>query len=185
VKPILDAVLEVHDGLEGHGIPHAFGGAFALVWCTGEPRTTVDIDLNVFLPPSDHHRLAAALPDAVAVTEADAEALADLGQCRLYFDGVPIDVFFDTTGFHADLHLHVAHHELAGRRLPFLGCSDLAVFKAYFNRRKDWADIEEMLRADRLDVAYVTGVLAEYLGPDDERLRELHALRDEIEGRRG
>jgi hypothetical protein len=184
VKPILDAVVELHDGLEAAGIAHAFGGAFALLWCTGEPRTTVDIDLNVLVPPAEHPRVLDALPAEVEVTEADREALAGVGQRRLYFDRIPVDLFFDTTGFHADLRLHVAHHELGGRRLPFLGCNDLAVFKAFFNRRKDWADLEEMVRAGRLDVAYVTGVLVEYLGPEDERVRALHALRDEITGPR-
>ena len=53
-------------------------------------------------------------------------------------------------------------------------------FKACSNRRKDWAEIEEMLRADRLDVPYVIGILNEYLGPDDERIRELLTIRDEI-----
>jgi hypothetical protein len=53
-------------------------------------------------------------------------------------------------------------------------------FKAFSNRRKDWAEIEEMLRADRLDVPYVIGILNEYLGPDDERIRELLTIRDEI-----
>jgi hypothetical protein len=42
-------------GWMGRGIHHAFGGAFALLWCTGEPRTTVDIDLNIFAPPSETH----------------------------------------------------------------------------------------------------------------------------------
>ncbi|HLN17216.1 MAG TPA: nucleotidyl transferase AbiEii/AbiGii toxin family protein [Acidimicrobiales bacterium] len=182
MKPILDAVVELHDGLEAAGIAHAFGGAFALLWCTGEPRTTVDIDLNVFVPPDEHPRVLAALPVEMEVTEADRKALADDGQGRLHFDRIPVDLFFDTTGFHADLRLHVVHHELGGRSLPFLSCNDLAVFKAFFNRRKDWADLEEMLRAGRLDVAYVTGVLAEYLGLDDERVHTLHALRDEMTG---
>jgi len=182
VKPILDAVVELHDGLEGAGIPHAFGGAFALLWCTGEPRTTVDIDLNVFVPPAQSRRVLAALPAEVEVTDADAEALADVGQRRLFLERIPVDLFLDTTGFHADTHIHVARHELAGRNVPFLGCNDLAVFKAFFNRRKDWADIEEMMRADRLDVPYVTGVLVEYLGPDDERIRELRTISDEVTG---
>jgi hypothetical protein len=182
VKPILDAVVELHDGLEAARIPHAFGGAFALLWCTGEPRTTVDIDLNVFVPPAETVRVLAALPAEVVVSDADVEALATVGQRRLYLERIPVDLFFDTTGFHADIHLHVAHHELAGRSLPFLGCNDLAVFKAFFNRRKDWADIEAMLRAGRLDVAYVTGVLVEYLGPDDERVLELHTVHDEVAG---
>jgi hypothetical protein len=96
------------------------------------------------------------------------------------FDGIPVDIFLDTTGFHDDLQLHVAEHQLVNRGLPFLGCNDLAVFKAFFNRRKDWADIEEMIRAGRLDVPYVTGILSEYLGPGDERIRQLHTIRDEI-----
>ena len=39
--------------------------------------------------------------------------------------------------FHDDLRLHTVEHELAGRRLPFLSCNDLAVFKAFVNRRRD------------------------------------------------
>ena len=36
-----------------------------------------------------------------------------------------------------------------------------------------------MLRAGRLDLPYVTGVLTEYLGPGDERIVQLHTIRDE------
>jgi hypothetical protein len=97
------------------------------------------------------------------------------------FDGIPVDIFLDTTRFHDDLRLHVKTHQLVGRSLPFLSCNDLAVFKTFFNRRKDWADIEEMLRAGRLDVPYVVGILSEYLGPDDERIRELLAIREETD----
>jgi Nucleotidyl transferase AbiEii toxin, Type IV TA system len=182
MRPILNAIVEVHDGLDAAGIRHAFGGAFALLWCTGEPRTTVDIDLNIFVPPSETQRVLDALPGEIEATDDEVSKLMADGQCRLMFDGIPVDVFFDTTSFHDDLRLHVKEHELGGRRLPFLGCNDLAVFKAFFNRRKDWADIEEMLRAGRLDVSYVTGILNEYLGPDDERIRELIAIREELAG---
>ena len=105
--------------------------------------------------------------------------------CRSIVDRVPVDIFLDTTRFHYDLRLHVVDHVLADRLLPFLGCNDLAVFKAFFNRRRDWADIEEMLRAGRLDLPYVTGVLAEYLGPGDERIHALHtsSRRDQSFGR--
>jgi hypothetical protein len=181
MRPILEAVVEVHDGLEAAHIHHAFGGAFALLWCTGEPRTTVDIDLNVFVPPTETQRVLSALPDEIVASDGEVAKLMRDGQCRLMFDGIPLDIFLDTTRFHTDLRLHVNEHELAGRRLPFLGCNDLAVFKAFFNRRKDWADIEEMLRAGRLDVPYVIGLLNDYLGPDDERTRELLAIRDEID----
>ncbi len=182
MRPILDAIVEVHDGLDAAGMRHAFGGAFALLWCTGEPRTTVDIDLNIFVPPSDTQRVLDALPKQIKATDKEATALMADGQCRLIFDDIPLDVFLDTTRFHDDLRLHVKEHELADRKLPFLGCNDLAVFKAYFNRRKDWADIEEMLRADRLDVPYVVGILSTYLGPKDERIIELIAMHAEIAG---
>jgi hypothetical protein len=180
MKPILDAIVELHDALDAANIRHAFGGAFALLWCTGEPRTTVDVDLNVFAPRGETERVLEALPAGIVATDEDRSSLETVGQRRLMFDGVPIDIFLDTTPFHDDLQLHTVEHELAGRRLPFLGCNDLAVFKAFFNRRRDWADIEEMLRAGRLDVPYVSGILSEYLGPDDERIRELHAVRDEV-----
>ncbi len=180
MRPILDAIVELHDGLDAAGIPHAFGGAFALLWCTGEPRTTVDIDLNIFVGPAETPRVLDALPHEIAPTDADVTALRTDGQCRLMFEGIPVDIYLDTSRFHDDLRLHIKVHRLVDRELPFLGCNDLAVFKAFFNRRKDWADMEEMLRAGRLDVPYVTGVLTEYLGPDDERIRELVAIRDEV-----
>ena len=182
MRPILDAVVELHDSLDAAGIPHAFGGAFALLWCTGEPRTTVDIDLNVFVPPDAAQHVVDALPEEIVPPSDVLAQLTTSGQTRVLFDGIPVDLFLDTTPFHSDLRLHLKEHQLAGRKLPFLGCSDLAVFKAFFNRRKDWADIEEMLREDRLDVPYVVGLLTEYLGTDDERIRELLTIRDELAG---
>jgi hypothetical protein len=47
---------------------------------------------------------------------------------------------------------------------PQVGFRQLTFFKAFFNRRRDWADIEEMHRAGWLDVPYVIGTLTESLG---------------------
>ena len=41
-------------------IPHAFGGALALAYYA-EPRATIDIDLNVFVPPDQFPAVAAPL----------------------------------------------------------------------------------------------------------------------------
>ena len=180
MRPILDAIVELHDRLDAAGINHAFGGAFALLWCTGEPRTTVDIDLNIFVRPTETRRVLDAMPEEIVATDDQVTQLMAAGQCRLIFDGIPVDVFLDTTPFHDDLRLHVSEHQLVETKLPFLGCNDLAVFKIFYNRRQDWADIEEMLRAGWLDVPYVSGILSAYLGPNDERIRELHAIRDEV-----
>ncbi len=67
-------------------------------------------------------------------------------------------------------------HEFGGREVPFLGCSDLAVFRAFFNRTKDWADLEEMIAIGSLDVDRTLGVLVRFLGEDDDRAEKLRSL---------
>ena len=47
-----DKVVLVHGALNGRGINHAFGGALALAYYA-EPRSTIDIDINVFAPVTD------------------------------------------------------------------------------------------------------------------------------------
>jgi hypothetical protein len=67
-------------------------------------------------------------------------------------------------------------HQFGGRTVPFLGCSDLAVFKSFFNRTKDWADLAEMIAIGALNVDQTLGVLIRYLGAGDERVERLRAL---------
>ena len=52
----------------------------------------------------------------------------------------------------------------------------MAVFKAFFDRTKDWADLEEMARAGTLDRERVQATLIGYLGADDSRIAKLSAL---------
>ena len=49
------------------------------------------------------------------------------------------------------------------------------MFKAFFDRTKDWADLEEMAAAGTLDVDRALGVLVRYLGADDHRVARLAA----------
>jgi len=94
----------------------------------------------------------------------------------LWWDQTPVDVFFNTTDFHVQAAERARLEDFAGARVPFLACRDLAVFKAFFNRTKDWADLEEMHTAGALDAEAVLGVLALYLGGDDDRIERLRAL---------
>jgi hypothetical protein len=52
----------------------------------------------------------------------------------------------------------------------------LAVFKVFFDRTKDWADLEAMQEAGTLDAPFVAGVIGHYLGDDDPRLQRLQAI---------
>ena len=176
MSSLAEKVLELHRSLDDAGLPHAFGGALALAWCTERARGTIDIDLNVFVEADELDRVLAALPRPVDATDDQrAQLLAD-GQSRLWWDRTPVDIFLNTTGFHAAAARRCRWEELLDATVPFLSCDDLAVFKAFFDRTKDWADLEEMAAAGTLDVDRVAGVLARYLGADDHRIGRLREL---------
>jgi hypothetical protein len=169
-------IVAVHQALDAAQLPHAFGGALALAWCTQRARGTIDIDVNVFVPVDRADDLLAALPPEISGTEAAVEQLATDGQTRLWWQTTPVDVFLDTTPFHTGVGDRIRWEPFAGHDVPFLACRDLAVFKAFYDRTKDWADLEEMRAAGTLDVEAVAGVLVLYLGPADPRLARLLAL---------
>jgi hypothetical protein len=148
----------------------------ALAWCTERARGTIDIDVNVFLGPDQAAAVVEALPVGVTSTEDDLRLLQRDGQARLWWDTTPIDVFLSTTPFHDQAGARARTERFAGIDVPFLSCSDVAVFKAFFNRTKDWADLEEMASAGTLDVERTLGVLVRYLGGDDERIERLRSL---------
>lgn len=173
---LVQRIVELHRALDQADIPHAFGGALALAWCTQRARATIDIDVNLFVPVAAAETVYQALPRDVVVTAADRRAIETDGQARVWWDETPVDVFFNTTDFHTAASTRSRIETFAGTPIPFLACRDLAVFKAFFNRTKDWADLEEMQAAGSLDVEVVSGVLAHYLGPDDARIARLLTL---------
>lgn len=165
-----EKIVALHESLDAAGIPHAFGGALALAWCTQRARGTIDVDVNVFVPPARALDVLDALPRGVRWGDDDVAAIDHDGQVRLWWDTTPIDVFFSTTDFHERVASRSRLEPFLGTDLPFLSCRDLAVFKAFFNRTKDWADLEEMADAGTLDVEAVVGVLVRLLGPDNQRI---------------
>ena len=171
-----EKIVALHRSFAKARLPHAFGGALALAWCTQRARGTIDIDVNVFVDVDRAEQVFRALPRKVEWTDPDVAVLRRDGQTRVWWDKTPLDLFVNTTPFHAEVALRTRYEEFAGASIPFLSCHDVAVFKAFFNRTKDWADIEEMLAAGTLNVPRVRGVLARYLGADDERVARLASL---------
>ncbi|MCY4104613.1 MAG: hypothetical protein OXG55_15355 [bacterium] len=160
---------------------HAFGGALALAWCVEEPRATNDIDLNVFVPAAEFGSVLAALPAGIEVSGQSRRRLADEGQARLWWSRVPLDVFLTSDPFHTEVATRIVRRDFAGESLPFLHCRDLAVFKSFFDRGKDWQDIGEMVRAGSLDALELADQLAELLGPNDHRVARVQRLHQEVE----
>lgn len=168
---IAGKVLALHAALEGARLPHAFGGAFALAYCTRDPRGTKDIDVNVFIGIGRIGELVAALPRPITVTGEERAALGRDGQVRLWWDGTPVDLFLSTHPFHDHAEASTRRVPFAGvEELPILSCSDLAVFKAFFARAKDAVDVAEMVLAGAVDRAHLERTVVTLLG-DGERDR--------------
>ncbi|WP_419925365.1 hypothetical protein [Candidatus Poriferisocius sp.] len=175
---LVEQVVGLHRALDDADIPHSFGGALALAWCTQQARGTIDIDVNLFVGLEHIDRALAALPEGVAITADSRRELESDGQTRLWWGTTPVDIFFNTTPFHEAAARRARYEQFGGTAVPFLACRDLAVFKAFFDRTRDWADLEDMNAAGTLDHEAVLGVLVRYLGGEDHRIARLRSLAD-------
>jgi hypothetical protein len=176
VSELVDKLFAIHDSLTEASIPHAFGGAIALAYCVEEPRGTRDLDVNIFVDASEAERALSSLPRGVEVTKAGVEVVKRNGQARFDWDGTPIDVFLNNTPLHDAVAASVVWVRLEGRDAPMLDCSSLAIFKAFFSRTKDWADLEEIAKATPEDIDQAAATIAELVGENDpavQRLKEL------------
>lgn len=168
-----EKLLALHAALTRHEVPHAFGGAIALAYWTLDPRSTSDIDVNLFVDASAPAAALRALPAGVDRPRGTAAAIRRDGQVRLWWEGTPVDLFFDTLPVHADAADHRRVVPFGGRRIPVLGPTELAVFKITVDRTRDWADVEAMVGARTLDIAAARDALATLLTVDDERFARL------------
>jgi hypothetical protein len=168
-------VLALCDALERSGTPYALGGALALAYATSEPRGTRDIDVNVFVGSDDAATVFAALPTGVVSSVADQALARQHDQVRLWWDDTPVDVFFAADAFHVDVASRCRTVPFEGRNIRVLAAEDLAVFKAMFNRTKDWADIEAMVESHAVDLELAADRLRGLLG-DDPRVARLRSL---------
>lgn len=183
----LDIARRLADALEEAGLPYAIGGALALGYYA-VPRATVDVDVNVFVPPQTQlASVLRALEGAGFTAEADVpttekQATTD-GQFRGYVEGIRTDVFVPAIEYYAELEHRRREVPLAGRPAWVLGPEDLVVLKLMFYRRKDLADVESLLREQRatLDLKFVEDKLEELIGKEDERLAALRQISREVE----
>ncbi|MDQ1404287.1 MAG: hypothetical protein QOG03_2603 [Actinomycetota bacterium] len=171
-----DKVLAISHALDA--VPHAFGGALALAYYA-EPRATIDIDLNVFVPPGRYPDIAGVLA-TIGVDTSPANMAAAIerdGQGRLFWDATPVDLFFAYDPFHEAA-------ARAKRRVPFaedeiwiLAADHLTVAKVVFDRPRDWIDIEAMLAVGTsIDTAEVLRWVGRIAGDDDRRYDRIAAL---------
>ena len=185
MSALVDKILALHAALDDTHIPHTFGGALALrVVHATRPRHHRHRRERVRRPVAHARAAGRAARAASQWSDDDRARIERDGQVRLWWGETPVDVFVNTTEFHDQLAEHCRWEPFGGSEVPFLGCTDLAVFKAFFDRTKDWADLEEMAAAGTLDVDRVAGILAHYLGSPDARIDRLRRSPDRSVWRR-
>ena len=128
----------------GAGI--ALGGAIALGYW-GIPRGTVDVDVTLFLAPerpSDCIWLLQEIGCEVSAVAAT-ESLREHGFCRVTFAGLNVDVFLPLIPFYEVARRRRVRVELGGQTVWVWDAETIVVFKMMFFRRKDLADVEQVL----------------------------------------
>lgn len=172
---LAEKVVRIEAALRRARIPHAFGGAIALAYYA-TPRATIDIDVNVFVASERADEVLTALQrlGAEAPSESEWVRLRRDGQARIRWGSTPIDLFFSYDAFHdACMERRRAYPFGRGETIHVLSAEDLVVFKAIFDREKDWRDVAELAFAmeGELEVEWVLDWLRRIVGHDDERFR--------------
>jgi hypothetical protein len=176
VTTLVEKVLALSEALTAAGVDHAFGGAIALAYCTEDPRGTRDVDVNAFVPASEPQSVLAALPPGVTVPPGTADAIRRDGQVRLWWDDTPLDLFLDYAPLHAQAARGSRDVPFAGQQIRVLGPVELVLFKALFDRPKDWVDIATVVDAHAVEHGPVRDGLVMLLGDDDPRVERWDAL---------
>jgi len=179
--PLPDKVVAIHEALKETKVAHAVGGAIALAYYV-EPRATIDVDLNVFIPVTRWRDVVVTLGRlGVRTDDLDAAALERDGQCRLWWGRNPVDLFFAYAPIHDEMREDVRRVPFEGLMLPILSPEHLTVCKAMFDRRKDWLDIEKILLAsDDFDLTAVQAWLRRMVGDTDPRLDRLEEVKTNL-----
>lgn len=164
---------EIAAALDVAGCEYAIGGAIALgFWA--KPRSTMDVDVTLFLPPAEVGgclRLLEGIGCTFSVDGAT-QLLSEHGYCQVEYHGGRIDVFLPLIPFYEEAHKRRRAVELGTQRVLIWDAETLCVFKLMFFRLKDLADLEEILRiqGDQLDPAWVRRQILGIYGQRDPRI---------------
>ena len=181
MKSLAEILLAVHDAFDRVQIPHAIGGAIAYGYCSEEPRGTIDVDVNLFVGMDQVDHVLNSLPHEVTVTTADRATAHRDGQVRVRWGDTPVDLFWGTHEFHRQIASEIQFVPFEGSTIPVLGCEALVVFKAMFNRFKDWGDIQAIIDAGTIDCPRVIQRLSALIGAEDPAVVRLTQLCNDIE----
>jgi hypothetical protein len=173
---LVEKVIAVDRALSAADLPHAFGGGLALAYY-GEPRVTVDIDVNVFVSIDRRPEVETALEPLPIELGLDPKGLAEERQARLPWDLNPLHLFFSYDDLHAEMPKAIRRVPFAGTEIPIVAPEHLVIRKAMLDRTKDWLDIEAILIASgQLDLEAIETWVRRLAGDGDHRVTKLQDL---------
>lgn len=157
---LLEGVVEVAQFLDIQRIPYAVLGGIAVQhW--GEPRTTLDIDVVVLVPPALEDdflrnvtkKFQPRLPAPVEFAKRHRILLVSTSS------GIPVDLSLGIEGYEEDALTRTVSVSFAG--LPpvrVVSAEDLIIHKCIAGRARDIEDIERVLLRQKLklDMRYIT-----------------------------
>jgi hypothetical protein len=173
--------------LHAAGCDYALGGAIALgFWAA--PRGTLDVDVTLFLPADQPTRCIRLLQQIGCDVAADQaiQSLSEHGFCQVEFNGRRLDVFLPLIPFYDQARIRRQTVLLGTQQVQIWDAESLSVFKMMFFRRKDIADVEQILRtrANEFDRNWVRDRLVEMYGNRDPRIAQWDELVSEtIDGK--
>jgi hypothetical protein len=178
-KDSVQVAQELAAALEAVGCEYALGGAIALgFWAA--PRGTLDVDVTLFVAPdklSECVRLMQQIGCTLESNEA-IHSLTEHGFCHVEFNNRRIDVFLPLIPFYEEARRRRRQVILGERPVMIWDAATLCVFKMMFFRRKDLADVEQILRVQggQLDTAWVLQQLVDIYGRRDPRISQWEEL---------
>jgi hypothetical protein len=180
----LSSAVELGLALERHEVPYAIGGALAYgMW--GHPRFTADVDINVFVEPSELAPVFRAFDDVGAVYDpAEATRRAEVeGMFIARLEPFRVDVFTPSIPYSRRAGETRVRLSARGQAVWFLSANASAVFKLLFFRGKDLRDLKVLIRVQgpKLDRQHVADAVAEVVGSDDQRLEAWWRLCREVD----
>ncbi|MDZ4657639.1 MAG: hypothetical protein SH868_08675 [Bythopirellula sp.] len=170
---------ELSARLEAAECDYALGGAIALgFWA--EPRSTLDVDVTLYLPLDDPDGCMRMLDqigcefDRLRIEE----TLKEHTFCQVRLLGLRLDVFLPMSPFYELAKARRREVPLGNRQAYIWDAETLCVFKMMFFRRKDLVDIESILRSQgaTLDRAWIENALLELYGHRDPRINQWREL---------
>ena len=150
------------DFLDQAGVRYLVVGGLAVL-AVGEPRTTADVDVIGFLPPTEAERL---IDEAVRAgfevdPQTETQRLERTGTVRFRRAPFQLDIILASLPFEETAYCRGTEHRIFGRTVRFPSPEDLILFKVLAGRDKDLLDAVGVARrhAETLDRDYLEQTL--------------------------